>query len=138
MKQSVTAPFEITTPQRALDVGQAKRPRSARSTRALSRNGSTKAEQQDVVSEIHRGLHLAVLAVTMRVQGFSERSIDLTTRHAARMLDVFQVQGVQVAAPKVFDPRAPSLRARASSGAPEHSATRELERTPSEPAVFSR
>jgi hypothetical protein len=153
MKQSMTAPFEITTPQRVLDVDQAKRPRStystrppasthpptsARSAQAVPRDGSTKAERSVAVSQTHRRLHLAVLAGAMRVQRFSERSIDRAQRHVAHMLDVFQAQGVQVPAPKVFDPAAPSLRARVSLGAPDRSAAREIERTPCQPIVFSR
>lgn len=78
-------------------------------------------------------LHLAVLAAAMREQGFSERSIARVQLRAQRMLTAFQIEGIPVPRPKIFDPTAPSGRDRRKRPASERASLREIDRTPVEP-----
>ncbi|WP_433706358.1 LPD7 domain-containing protein [Paraburkholderia sacchari] len=79
-------------------------------------------------------LHLAVLAVAMREQGFSERSIARVQLRAQRMLTAFQINGIPVPIPKIFDPTAPSSRDRRKRPASERASLREIDRAPVEPS----
>lgn len=81
-----------------------------------------------------RTVQLAALTAAMRQQGFSERSIMRVQERAQRLLDAFEAEGVTVPRPRVFDPEAPSARNCRMRTGPERVPTREVERTPSEPA----
>jgi hypothetical protein len=100
--------------------------------------GSSRRHRDASVLE-QRTMHLAVISLVMRVQGFSEPSIFLAQQRAARMYDVFQAQGIRVPTPKVFDPTAPSARTHPGRrSSPDRTVNREIERGPSEPSVLSR
>lgn len=77
-------------------------------------------------------LHLAVIVEAMRLQGFSEKSAAKVQARAERMLDTLQSQGVVVPAPKVYDPKAPAARTRATRTS-EPGRTRDIERAPAMP-----
>jgi hypothetical protein len=98
---------------------------------------SSSAPGRDPVSNIiepDRMVQLAILRVTMREQGFSERSITKVLRRAQRMLDALEAQGVAVPRPRVFDPGAPSIRTGDKCAAPQRHRIRELESAPPEPS----
>ncbi|PLZ00427.1 hypothetical protein CY652_21415 [Burkholderia sp. WAC0059] len=87
-----------------------------------------------------RVLHMSVLAEAMRAKGFSEKSVAKVQVRAGEILDRLQAQGVQVPAPRVFDPsgRVQQPRSRGNPATP--SATPEAERLlrSATPAVPSR
>ncbi len=81
---------------------------------------------------VDRALQLAVIMAAMREQGFSEKSVAKVQARAGRVLDTLASQGVTVPAPRVFDPKAPSERARTVRKA-EPQRTRDRERAPAAP-----
>jgi hypothetical protein len=134
-----------------IDVERLERSRSVQST---SRDGAADRAQEGIASGVpraptraprhsrseesvdaQRAIQLAVVVAAMRAQGFSERSISRVEEHASRMIHAFQAEGVRVPTPKVFDPKAPSARARHIRSAPDRAANREIERAPSEPSA---
>lgn len=82
---------------------------------------------------VQKALHLAVIAEAMRQQGFSEKSVEKVKTRADRMLDTLQAQGVEVPAPKVYDPKAPSTRGRKTSRSSQPTRTKDVERTMAPP-----
>jgi len=91
--------------------------------------------RSDESVDTQRAMQLAVIVAAMRAQGFSERSISRVEQHAERLIDAFHAEGVRVPTPKIFDPKAPSARARHPRSAPDRAANREIERAPSEPSA---
>lgn len=83
--------------------------------------------------EPERVLQLAALRIAMHEQGFSERSIAKVLRHAERLFDALETQGVTVARPRVFDPEAPSIRNHDTCAEAQQQETREVQCAPSEP-----
>ncbi|CAN7309046.1 DNA primase [Caballeronia sp. LjRoot34] len=81
---------------------------------------------------VDRALQLAVIMAAMREQGFSEKSVAKVQARAGRVLDTLASQGVTVPAPRTFDPKAPSERARTMRKA-EPQRTRDRERAPAAP-----
>lgn len=79
-----------------------------------------------------RALQLAVMKEAMLRQGFSEKSAMKVQVWAGRMLDTLASQGVTVPAPRAFDPKAPSERARTVRKA-EPRRARDRERAPAAP-----
>jgi hypothetical protein len=130
------------------------RPEQSRSVQSTSRDGAADRAPGEIVSgappaptraprhsrseesvDTQRAMQLAVIVAAMRAQGFSDRSISRVEQHAGRMIDAFHAEGVRVPTPKVFDPKAPSARARHVRSAPDRGANREIERALSEPSA---
>ena len=83
--------------------------------------------------DAQRAMQMAVIVAAMRAQGFSDRSIGRVELHAGKLYDTFRAEGIRVPIPRVFDPKAPSMRLRAPRPAPGRPAEREIKRTPSGP-----
>ncbi|WP_186308528.1 LPD7 domain-containing protein [Paraburkholderia sp. BCC1885] len=94
--------------------------------------GARPAPQGSEVPAADRALQLAVIMEAMREQGFSEKSVAKVQARAGRVLDTLVSQGVTVPAPRVFDPKAPSERARTVRKA-EPQRARDRERAPAAP-----
>jgi hypothetical protein len=87
-----------------------------------------------------RVLHLGVIAEAMRAQGFSEKSVAKVQARAGEVMDRLWAHGVQVPAPRVFDPagRTQQPRSRGRSVTPLHVPEVERMLQPATPAVPSR
>ncbi|MDN4571830.1 hypothetical protein DBB29_01740 [Pandoraea cepalis] len=90
--------------------------------------------------DAQRLLHMSVIAEAMRAQGFSEKSVVKVQMRAGEVMDRLQAQGVQVPAPRVFDPtgRVQSPRARGNPATPSIAPDVERVLQPAAPAVPSR
>ncbi|WP_155638975.1 LPD7 domain-containing protein [Burkholderia multivorans] len=87
-----------------------------------------------------RLLHMSVIAEAMRAQGFSEKSVVKVQMRAGEVMDRLQAQGVQVPAPRLFDPhgRVQQPRSRGNPVAPSTAPDVERVLQPAAPAVPSR
>ncbi|WP_322104048.1 LPD7 domain-containing protein [Paraburkholderia sp. J41] len=82
-------------------------------------------------------MHLAVLAMAMREQGFSDRSIARVQQRAERLLVAFGKDGTPVPTPRVFDPKAPSGRDQRRRSSAERAPAPEIDRALAEPSPLS-
>ncbi|MBB2984647.1 LPD7 domain-containing protein [Paraburkholderia tropica] len=87
-----------------------------------------------------RVLHLGVIAEAMRAHGFSEKSVAKVQTRAGEVMDRLRAQGVEVPAPRVFDPAGRTQQPRSRGRSVTPPAVPEVERMlqPATPAVPSR
>ncbi|RQU79327.1 hypothetical protein DF141_06455 [Burkholderia cenocepacia] len=92
------------------------------------------------VVDPQRTLHMSVIAEAMRAQGFSEKSVAKVQARAGEVMDRLRAQGVEVPAPRVFDPagRVQKPRSRGNPAAPFVAPEVERVLQPTAPAVPSR
>jgi hypothetical protein len=87
--------------------------------------------------ESDQAMHMAVLAMAMREQGFGERSVARVQQRAERMLVAFRKEGTSVPPPKVFDPKALSGRDQRRRPAPRRISAPEIDIAPVSPSPTS-
>jgi len=90
--------------------------------------------------DAQRLLHMSVIAEVMRAQGFSEKSVTKVQLRAGEVIDRLHAQGVQVPAPRLFDPhgRVQQPRSRDNPATPLTAPDVERVLQPAAPAVPSR